>query len=61
MAETVAGQDRAALRQVVDVALRGMRAKARTTTPTPTRPHGEARWVMSPDGVIDAPRPTSEA
>ena len=48
----VTRKDPAALRHVVDLALRGIRAKART--PHPARPHGEARWVMSSDGVIDA-------
>lgn len=50
----VTSKDPAALRHVVDLALRGIRAKART--PHPARPHGEARWVMSSDGVIGAPR-----
>jgi hypothetical protein len=49
----VTRKDGAALRHVVDLALRGIRAKSRT--PHPARPHGEARWVMSEDGVINAP------
>ena len=49
----VTRKDPAALRHVVDLALRGIRAKSRT--PHPVRPHGEARWVMSSDGVIIAP------
>lgn len=50
--------DGAALRHVVDLALRGIRAKART--PHPIRPHGDARWVMSEDGVINAPTHSDE-
>ena len=50
-AETAVRKDRAALRRVVDLALRGIRAKSRPTA----RPQGEARWVMSSDGVIGAP------
>ncbi|PSL55912.1 hypothetical protein B0I31_104203 [Saccharothrix carnea] len=59
MAETTTKQDRAALRRVVDQALRGIRANARM--PHPVRPQAEARWVMSSDGVIDAPTHLSEA
>lgn len=52
--QAVTSKDGAALRHVVDLALRGIRAKA-GRTPHPVRPHGEAKWVMSEDGVINAP------
>ncbi|MBY8848874.1 hypothetical protein [Saccharothrix longispora] len=42
----------AALRHVVDLALRGMRSRG-VRTPHPVRP---AQWVMTADGVIDGPR-----
>ncbi|MFD1152493.1 hypothetical protein [Saccharothrix hoggarensis] len=57
MDQPITGKDGAALRHVVDLALRGIRAKARTPHPArpaaDTRPATDTRWVMSPDGVID--------
>ncbi|NUT47538.1 MAG: hypothetical protein HOV94_09560 [Saccharothrix sp.] len=53
---TVTERDRAALRHVVDLALRGLRAKS-ARGPHPAGARGEARWVMSSDGVIDAREP----
>ncbi|WP_447007936.1 hypothetical protein ACRAKI_16305 [Saccharothrix isguenensis] len=52
--EAVTREDGAALRHVVDLALRGIRAKDRTPHPT-RRPRVEEPWVMSDDGVINAP------
>jgi hypothetical protein len=52
--EALTRKDGAALRQVVDLALRGIRAKDRM--PRPIRhPRTETPWVMSADGVINAP------
>ncbi|WP_158849534.1 hypothetical protein [Saccharothrix deserti] len=51
MDQPITKRDGAALRRVVDLALRGIRAKART--PHPARPATDTRWVMSSDGVID--------
>ncbi|TQM84965.1 hypothetical protein FHX81_7431 [Saccharothrix saharensis] len=51
---TVVRQDRAALRRVVDLALRGIRAKAHPPHAGARGQH-DARWVMSSAGVIDAP------
>ena len=51
---TVVRPDRAALRRVVDLALRGIRAKAHPPQAA-TRGQSDARWVMSSAGVIDAP------
>lgn len=52
--EVVVRKDGAALRHVVDLALRGLRAKDRTPHPA-RRARAEALWVMSADGVINAP------
>ncbi|MFE9746774.1 hypothetical protein ACFYOT_17880 [Saccharothrix saharensis] len=55
---TVVREDRAALRRVVDLALRGIRAKAHPPHAASAGAAGaqrDARWVMSSDGVIDAP------
>lgn len=54
---TVVRKDRAALRRVVDLALRGIQAKARAPhrAPAAAAVQVEARWVMSSAGVIDAP------
>ena len=59
--EAPARKDGAALRHVVDLALRGIRAKNRMPHPTRARmphlthrPHTETPWVMSSDGVINA-------
>ncbi|MBB5802152.1 hypothetical protein F4560_001920 [Saccharothrix ecbatanensis] len=60
--EALTRKDGAALRQVVDLALRGIRAKDRMPHPTRNRmprpirhPRTETLWVMSADGVINAP------
>ncbi|MFJ6675074.1 hypothetical protein ACIQMJ_28560 [Actinosynnema sp. NPDC091369] len=62
--EPAVREDRAALRRVVDLALRGLRAKSRAphaagasagASALAAKGRGEARWVMSSDGVIDAP------
>jgi hypothetical protein len=57
-----ARKDGPALRHVVDLALRYIRAKdrmphlARNRMPHPTHhPRAETPWVMSADGVINAP------
>jgi hypothetical protein len=59
---TVTRKDPAALRRVVDLALHGLRTKARTAR-APHWRHGqvEVRWVMSSSGVIDSPAQPPEA